>query len=93
MPDAFENNCPLCLATAVFEHADRCNAQYFYCEFCKDILLVGRAMREPIAEIDRQSWSKLSASLNDDEFIRIYYEQGQHQITVEAEINLHKFGV
>ena len=93
MVTVHQDNCPLCNTTAEFDYIDRHNGQYFDCECCKDILATRRAMREPIPEGKRHEWSKLSASLNDGQFLFIDYVQHEHKENIESKSNLPKFGV
>lgn len=75
MADLHLETCPLCNAIANFEYTDRKNGQYFYCDYCKNFEIVGRAMREPLNETIRRECAKLSKSLNDDQFLQLYFDK------------------
>ena len=75
------------------DDVDNKNSQYFDCEYCKDVLVIGRAMREPIPEGKKLAWAKLSAALNDDQFLLINYVQHEHKVSIESKDDLPKFGV
>ena len=76
--NANQKNCPLCDRIANFENRDRKNQQYFHCECCKDFALIGRTKREHLNEDKKRELSKLSASLNDDQLLQIYFDE--HEI-------------
>ena len=70
-----QKNCPLCDKIANFDYRNSGNEEYFDCECCKNLTLIGRAKREHLNEDEKREWSKLSASLSDEKLLYIYYKE------------------
>ncbi|MBC7697401.1 MAG: hypothetical protein H7Z70_03435 [Bacteroidia bacterium] len=84
MDDVHVENCPLCNRLADYENGDGHKRQRFYCEYCKNFIIASIAKRKVPSEINLpEKFSKLSASLNEDKLLHIFYEKDKFKFCIE----------